>query len=87
MSSSSGSAERTLDLRGEVCPYTFVHTKLELESMQPGEWLCVVVDHEPATRNVPRSAREWGQQVGEIAPIPGESAWTIRIQKRTTERL
>jgi tRNA 2-thiouridine synthesizing protein A len=57
-----------LDLRGEVCPFTFVRTKLRLEELPVGAALRILVDHEPASRNVPRSLREWGQEVVEVAP-------------------
>ncbi len=78
--SSSGEPTQRLDLIGEVCPYTFVRTRLTLESMAIGETLRVVVDFEPATRNIPRSAREWGQDVGE--PVRrDDGAWTIDITK------
>jgi tRNA 2-thiouridine synthesizing protein A len=72
----------TLDLSGEVCPFTFVRTKLALEEMAPGARLRVVVDHEPATRNVPRSVTEWGQKVLRVDAIaPGR--WAIWIEKGT----
>jgi TusA-related sulfurtransferase len=71
----------TLDLRGEVCPYTFVRTKLRLEGMAPGERLVVVVDHEPARQNVPRSAREWGQTVENVRPV-ADGVWEIVILRR-----
>jgi TusA-related sulfurtransferase len=74
-----------LDLRGEVCPFTFVRTKLRLEEMQAGDRLRVLVDHEPASRNVPRSAREWGQAVLHVGPIGG-GVWEILIQKGETSR-
>lgn len=70
---------RVLDLRGEVCPFTFVRTKLALEEMAAGERLLVRVDHEPATRNVPRSAAEWGQRVLGVAL--SASGWDIWIEK------
>ncbi len=72
----------TLDLRGEVCPFTFVRTKLRLEELSEGERLQVLVDHEPATRNVPRSAEAWGQKVLGVEPA-GEGLWSILIEKRT----
>ncbi len=82
--SSSGNKE-SLDLRGEVCPYTFVRTKLRLETMPVGARLTVIVDFEPATVNVPRSARDWGQEVEAVQEIePG--VWTIPLIKRTHER-
>lgn len=71
-----------LDLRGEICPYTFVRTRLRLEELPLGSALRVLVDHEPATRNIPRSAREWGQEVGAITAV-SDGTWTIELVKRT----
>lgn len=73
-------SDRTLDIRGEVCPYTYVKTKLALEEMRAGEVLCVIVDYEPATRSVPRSAKTQGDEVLSVdAARVGE--WEIRIRK------
>jgi tRNA 2-thiouridine synthesizing protein A len=72
----------TLSLRGEVCPFTFVRTKLRLEELGVGDTLRVIVDHEPATRNVPRSVTEWGQRVLSVEPDP-EGGWAIVIEKRS----
>lgn len=69
-----------LDLRGEVCPFTFVRTKLALEGLPMGGTLSVVVDHEPAARNVPRSAKEWGQEVLGVTAVPG--GWRIDLRRR-----
>jgi TusA-related sulfurtransferase len=71
----------TIDLRGEVCPYTFVRTKLALEDMPLGAVLAVLVDHEPATRNIAKSAREWGQEVAAVEPA-GAGLWRITLVKR-----
>lgn len=70
-----------LDLRGEQCPYTFVRTRLRLEQMPLGATLHVLVDHEPATRNIPRSARDWGQAVDAVAP-EGPGLWRITMRKQ-----
>jgi tRNA 2-thiouridine synthesizing protein A len=70
-----------LDLRGEVCPYTFVYTRLALEDLPVGAMLAILVDHEPATRNVPRSAREWGQAVDAVEPL-GRGVWRIVVRKQ-----
>ena len=78
----SSSADRELDLRGEICPYTFVRTKLALEAMSVGAALHVLVDHEPATRNIPRSAAEWGQEVGSVDPAEIPGTWRIVLVKR-----
>ena len=70
----------TLSLLGEVCPFTFVRTKLRLEELPVGATLRVIVDHEPASRNVPRSVSEWGQRVLSVEPEPG-GTWSIVIEK------
>ena len=44
-----------LDLRGEVCPYTFLKARLALEAISPGRVLRVVVDNAASARDVPRS--------------------------------
>ena len=71
----------SIDLTGELCPFTFVRTKLALEDMAIGELLRVIVDHEPATRNIPRSATEWGQDVIGVTRLTPHT-WAIDLRKR-----
>jgi tRNA 2-thiouridine synthesizing protein A len=71
----------TLDLVGEVCPFTFVRTKLAMEQLPFGATLRVIVDHEPATRNIPRSAREWGQEVVGVTQL-ADRRWAIDLVRR-----
>lgn len=73
--------DATANLVGEICPFSFVRTKLALEALPIGGVLRVVIDHEPATRNIPRSAVEWGQEVlGVTAIAPG--TWAIDLRRR-----
>ena len=74
-------APPVLDLCGELCPFTFVRTKLALEDMPIGARLRVIVDHEPATRNIPRSAAEWGQEVIGVTSVSPRT-WAIDLRKR-----
>ena len=76
----SGSKEE-LDLRGEVCPFTFVETKLKLEDMKSGEILEVLLDHEPAVRDIPKSVESEGHKVLSVEKI-GENLWKIVIRKK-----
>ncbi|MDP6346882.1 MAG: sulfurtransferase TusA family protein [Dehalococcoidia bacterium] len=69
-----------LDLKGEICPYTFVKSKLELEEMELGQVLRVVVDHRPAVENVPRSMKNEGQEVLAIEQV-NDTDWEIIIRK------
>ena len=73
-----------LDLAGEVCPYTFVRTKLRLEELPLGAELHVLVDHAPAVDSVPRSLRAEGQEVRSVEP-EGEDGrrWRIVTVKRS----
>ncbi len=56
-------ADQTLDITGEVCPMTFVRTRLALDRMAPGQTLLVKLRGEEPARNVPRSATEQGHDV------------------------
>jgi len=72
--------DQELDLKGEVCPYTFVKSKLAMEELEVGQVLRVVVDHLPAVENVPRSLKNEGQDILEVAPI-NETDWCIIVRK------
>jgi len=75
----------TLDLAGEVCPYTFVRAKLRLEELPLGARLEVLVDHAAAADNVPRALRDEGQ---EIVSVAREAArWRIVVVKRADPSL
>jgi tRNA 2-thiouridine synthesizing protein A len=52
-----------LDLRGVICPYNFVKTKLKLESMKTGQVLSVLLDEGDPIRNVPRSVENEGHTI------------------------
>ena len=72
--------DRTLDIKGQVCPLTFVRSKLAIEKMAIGEVLEIVVDHQPAAVNVPRSMEHEGQKVLRIEQT-GESEWHLFVRK------
>ncbi|MCL5962326.1 MAG: sulfurtransferase TusA family protein [Chloroflexi bacterium] len=72
--------DQELNLKGEVCPYTFVKSKLALEEMESGEVLRVIVDHLPAVTNVPRSLTNEGNAVLEVAQV-NDSDWSITVKK------
>lgn len=69
-----------LSLRGEVCPYTFVKSKLALEEMESGQILRVIVDNPESAENVPRSLRNEGHTVLEVTGI-GTTEWAIIVKK------
>lgn len=72
--------DKEINLKGEVCPYTFVKSKLALEEMKVGEVLKVIVDHPPAVENVPRSLENEGQKVLSVTKI-NNTDWHIVVKK------
>ena len=70
--------DHTIDITGEVCPMTFVRTKLQLERMRPGEVLRVRLRGEEPLRNVPRAAGDEGHIILGIIPEGSDHIVTIR---------
>ncbi|MCW9035507.1 MAG: sulfurtransferase TusA family protein [Rhodospirillales bacterium] len=52
-----------LDITKEICPMTFVKTKLMLEKMSPGQLLQVQLKGAEPLKNVPLSVKEHGHEV------------------------
>ncbi len=69
----------TLDLRGIACPLNFVKTKIQLEKMQHGEKLAVLLDSGEAIESVPPSIIEEGHVILNIESL--ENYFKILIQK------
>ncbi|MBL0898878.1 MAG: sulfurtransferase TusA family protein [Reyranella sp.] len=78
-------ADHDIDITGEVCPMTFVRTKLRLERMQPGEILRVRLKGGEPLRNVPRAARDEGHVILDIEPLgdgQGNDVHIVTIRRR-----
>ncbi|MEQ8965454.1 MAG: sulfurtransferase TusA family protein [Azospirillaceae bacterium] len=61
-------ADYFLDITQEVCPLTFVRTKLVLERMDSGSTLEVRLNAGEPLTNVPRAATEQGHTVVSLEP-------------------
>ncbi len=72
--------DKTIDIKGQVCPYTFVRSKLAIEKMKIGEVLEIIVDHKPAIENVPRSMENEGQKVLKVEQL-NPTDWRIVVRK------
>lgn len=73
-----------LDIRQEVCPLTFVRTKLLIERMQPGEVAEIRLSGGEPLDNVPRAVREEGHTVtGPQAEdnASGETSYLLWIER------
>jgi TusA-related sulfurtransferase len=56
-------ADRAIDITRDVCPMTFVKTRIALDRLAPGQTLLVRLRGAEPLRNVPRSAVEQGHTV------------------------
>ncbi len=56
-------ADRTIDITRDLCPMTFVKTRIALDRMAPGQTLLVRLRGDEPERNVPRTATEQGHAV------------------------
>lgn len=61
-------ADYYLDITAEICPITFVKTKLLIERMQSGEVAEVRLQGAEPLENVPRSVTEQGDTVLSLEP-------------------
>ena len=73
-------SDAELDLRGVICPYNFVKTKLKLETMEAGQVLAVLLDEGEPIRNVPRSIQNDGHMVLSQEPIA--NSYRVLIRKK-----
>ncbi len=72
-----------LDLRGVICPYNFVKTKLKLETMDEGQILSVLIDDGDPIRNVPRSVENEGHTV--LAQERVDQAYRVVIRREDAD--
>ena len=72
----------SLDISAEVCPLTFVKTKLLLETMAAGEIACIRLGQGEPLDNVPRTLRDQGHSVLELRrETPGGEIYQLVVKK------
>lgn len=76
-------SDAEIDLRGVICPYNFVKTKLKLETMSEGQVLSVLLDDGDPIKNVPRSVENEGHTV--LVQERVDHAFRILIRREETD--
>jgi len=68
--------KKKIDIKGQVCPMTFVYTKLALEELKKGDILEVELNFLPAIKNIPENCKRQSlaelievREINEIAQI------------------
>lgn len=72
--------DRKINIKGLVCPYTFVKSKLAVEDLEIGQTLEILLDYEEASRSIPKSMEDHGQRVLKVEKI-NDTDWVILIRK------
>ena len=75
---------KAIDIRGKVCPMTFVYAKINLEKMNPGELIDIILDFPPALKNIPKSCDT--QKLAKLISIQKltnneKEEWIMRLEK------
>ncbi len=73
--------DKSVDVRGEVCPIPDVEAKRALKSMESGQILEMIIDYPLSKERIPEAAKREGHEVvaiDEVAP----SEWKILIKKK-----
>jgi TusA-related sulfurtransferase len=79
---------RFLDITAEVCPMTFVKTRLLIEKMAPGEEAEIRLNGGEPLENVPASVAELGHAVLGIEREPGSpdpGIHRLRVRKKPAD--
>ena len=71
--------DQRIDITNDICPMTFVKTKLKLETMNAGEVLEVTLREGEPLSNVPKSVKEDGHKVVSISK--SEDVFKVIIEK------
>lgn len=72
--------DRRINIKGLICPYTFVKSKLAIEDMEVGEVLEILLDYEEASRSIPKSMEDHGHKVLKVEKI-NDKDWIILVRK------
>jgi TusA-related sulfurtransferase len=83
-SDSQEAADYYLDITREVCPLTFVRTKLLIERMAPGEIAVLLLRGAEPLANIPRALSAQRHELLELRPLPEHTddvVYRLRFRK------
>ena len=70
-----------LDITNDLCPITFVKTKLLVEKMRSGEVAEIRIPSGEPLENLPRSVCEEGHAILSLEQVPGSGMHVLRMRK------
>jgi TusA-related sulfurtransferase len=72
--------DKRINIKGLICPYTFVKSKLAIEDMEIGQVLEITLDYEEASRSIPKSMEDHGHTILKTEKI-NDTDWVIIVRK------
>lgn len=74
---------KQIDIRGKVCPMTFVYTKLALEELEEGEILEVLLDFPAALKSIPENCKR--QNLAKVVETKkfnqNKTSWILKLKR------
>jgi TusA-related sulfurtransferase len=77
-------ADKHLDIRGEVCPYTLVKSKLAVENIEVGQVLEIILDYPEAASSIPKAMHNYGHSVLKVEKI-NPKEWIVQVRKEVED--
>jgi len=76
--------DKKLDIRGEVCPYTLVKSKLGVEAIEVGQVIEILLDYPEASNSIPKAMLNYGHSVIKVEKI-NDKEWIVQVKKEVED--
>ncbi len=76
--------DKKLNIKGVVCPYTLVKSKLAMEELEVGQILEIVLDYPEAADSIPKAMLNYGHTVLKVEKI-NSTDWVIQVKKEVED--
>ena len=76
--------DKKLDIRGEVCPYTLVKSKLGIETIEVGQIMEILLDYPEASDSIPKAMLNYGHSVLKVEKI-NDKEWIVQVRKEVED--
>lgn len=76
--------DKNLDIRGVVCPYTLVKSKLAVESIEVGQVVEIILDYPEAAESIPKAMLNYGHSVLKVEKI-NPKEWIVQVRKEVED--
>ncbi len=76
--------DKKLDIKGVVCPYTLVKSKLAIEDIEVGQVIEILLDYPEAANSIPKAMLNYGHCVLKVEKI-NDTDWIVLIRKEVED--